>query len=75
MSIQLTQKYYTEVDKIKRYSGAGYETNLKHEFPYIPFYEKFNPYQFADDKEQVIGLLMRVYTVSVEAMKVMKEMQ
>ncbi|MBD2441833.1 Eco57I restriction-modification methylase domain-containing protein, partial [Dolichospermum sp. FACHB-1091] len=36
--------------------------------------EKFNTYRFADYKEQVIDLLMRVCTVSVETMKIIKEM-
>jgi len=37
--------------------------------------EKFNTYRFADYKEQVIDLLMRVCTVSVETMKIIKEME
>jgi predicted helicase len=37
--------------------------------------EKFNTYKFADDKEQVIDLLKRVCTVSVETMKVVREME
>lgn len=36
--------------------------------------EKFNTYCFADYKEQVIDLLQRVCTVSVETMKIVKEM-
>jgi predicted helicase len=36
--------------------------------------EKFNTYRFADYKEQVIELLSRVCTVSVETMKIVKEM-
>jgi len=36
--------------------------------------EKFNTYRFADYKEQVIDLLQRVCTVSVETMKVVNEM-
>jgi predicted helicase len=36
--------------------------------------EKFNNYRFADYKEQVIELLMRVCTVSVETMKIITEM-
>ena len=36
--------------------------------------EKFNTYRFADYKEQVIDLLKRVCTVSVETMKVVNEM-
>lgn len=37
--------------------------------------EKFNTYKFADYKEQVIDLISRVCTVSVETMKIMKEME
>jgi len=37
--------------------------------------EKFNTYKFADYKEQVIDLLKRVCTVSVETMKIIKEME
>jgi predicted helicase len=37
--------------------------------------EKFNTYRFADYKEHVIDLLMRVCTVSVETMKVVGEME
>ena len=36
--------------------------------------EKFNTYRFADYKEQVIELLKRVCTVSVETMKIVGEM-
>ncbi len=37
--------------------------------------EKFNTYRFADYKEQVIDLISRVCTVSVETMKIVKEME
>ena len=37
--------------------------------------EKFNTYRFADYKEQVIDLLKRVTTVSVETMEVVKRME
>jgi predicted helicase len=36
--------------------------------------EKFNTYKFADYKEKVIDLILRVCTVSVETMKIIKEM-
>jgi predicted helicase len=36
--------------------------------------EKFNTYRFADYKEQVIDLLKRVCTVSLETMKIVDEM-
>ena len=37
--------------------------------------EKFNTYRFADYKEEVIDLLERVCTVSVETVKVVREME
>ncbi len=37
--------------------------------------EKFNIYKFADYKEKVIDLLKRVCTVSVETMKIVREME
>jgi predicted helicase len=37
--------------------------------------EKFNTYKFADYKEQVIDLLERVCTVSVETVKIIKQME
>ncbi len=37
--------------------------------------EKFNTYRFADYKEQVINLLKRVCTVSVETMRIVGEME
>lgn len=37
--------------------------------------EKFNTYRFADYKDQVIDLLKRVTTVSVETMKIIREME
>ncbi len=37
--------------------------------------EKFNTYRFADYKTQVIDLLKKVCTVSVETMKIIKEME
>jgi predicted helicase len=108
MSIELIQKYYTEVDKVTRlmarkdkgeieidtqttlrgvpseaweyrlgtYSALEWilerykEKKLKD--PTIA--EKFNTYRFADYKEQVIDLLMKVCTVSVGTMKIVKEM-
>lgn len=36
--------------------------------------EKFNTYRFADYKEQVIDLLQRVCTVSVETTRIIQEM-
>jgi len=37
--------------------------------------EKFNTYKFADYKEQVIDLLERVCTVSVETVKIIRRME
>ena len=37
--------------------------------------EKFNTYRFADYKEQVIDLLKRVCAVSVETIKIVKQME
>jgi predicted helicase len=37
--------------------------------------EKFNTYRFADYKEKVVDLLMRVTRVSVETMKIIEEMK
>ncbi|MDD5695405.1 MAG: N-6 DNA methylase [Bacteroidales bacterium] len=37
--------------------------------------EKFNTYRFTDYKDQVIDLLKRVCTVSVETMKIIREME
>lgn len=37
--------------------------------------EKFNTYRFSDYKEQVIDLLARVCTISVETMKIIKDME
>ncbi len=36
--------------------------------------EKFNTYKFADYKEKVIDLLLRVCTVSVETMRIIEQM-
>jgi len=37
--------------------------------------ERFHTYRFADYKERVIDLLQRVCTVSVETVKIMREME
>lgn len=37
--------------------------------------EKFNTYRFADYKEKVIDLLLRVTTVSIETMKIINAMR
>ena len=37
--------------------------------------EKFNTYRFADYKEEVVMLLQRVYTVSVETVNIVRMME
>ena len=135
MSIHLINKYYSEVEKIKRFGGSSKETAIRNAFyqllndyakqkdlfliPELDYRtsagktvrpdgippanweyklgnrsdlewildqykekkpsdptiaEKFNTYRFADYKEKVIDLLMRVCTVSVETVKVVGEM-
>jgi len=37
--------------------------------------ERFNTYRFADHKEHVIGLLQRVTTVSVETVRLRRELK
>jgi predicted helicase len=39
-----------------------------------PRQDAFNTYRFADHMEQVIELLLRVCTLSVETMKIVREM-
>ena len=63
MSIQLIQKYYTEIDKIIRYGGSRNESSLRK-----PFQDLLEQYAHAK------GLLCRVCTVSVETMRIVKEM-
>jgi predicted helicase len=71
MSIQLIQQYHAKVERIIRYGSLRNESALRK-----PFHirEKFNTYRFADYKEQVIDLLLRVTTVSVETMKIVRQM-
>jgi predicted helicase len=37
--------------------------------------ERFNTYRFADYKEQIVDLLQRICTVSVETMRIIQEME
>ncbi len=37
--------------------------------------EQFNTYQFADYKEEVVALIEKVVTVSVETMKIVEQMK
>ena len=64
MSIELIQQYYARA--LARY---------KERTPKDPtIREKFNTYRFGDYKEFVIDLLRRVTTVSVETMKIIRQM-
>ena len=73
MSIQLIQKYYTDVDKIIRYVGSRNESSLWKPKD-LTICEKLNTYLFADYKEQVINLLRRLCMVNVETMRIIREM-
>ena len=63
--------------KLGTYSAMGWILDRYKEKK--PRYEtirvKFNTYRFSDYKEQVINLLMRVCTVSVETMRIVEEME
>jgi predicted helicase len=62
--------------RLGTYSALGWILErYKEKIPKDPtIREKFNTYKFADYKEQVIDLLMRVCTVSVETMNIVKAM-
>jgi hypothetical protein len=77
MSIQLIQQYQAKVEQIIRFSGSRNESSLRK--PFQDFLEqyasrKIQHYHFADYKELVIDLLLRVCRVSVETMKIVEEM-
>jgi hypothetical protein len=74
MSVQLIRQYHTKVDKIIRYGGSRNESALRK--PRDPtIRQKFNTYQFSDYKEQVIDLLRRITTVSVQTMAIIAQME
>jgi predicted helicase len=62
--------------KLGAYSALGWILErYKERKPKDPtIREKFNTYRFADYKEQAIDLLQRVCTVSVETMKIIRQM-
>jgi predicted helicase len=62
--------------KLGTYSAMGWILDqYKEKKPrYETIREKFDTYKFFDYKEEVIDLLMRVCTVSVETMRIIKEM-
>ncbi len=68
--------YYSTIQEWNNSKAtAKYESSDKEKKPSDPtIAEKFNTYRFADYKEQVIDLLKRVCTVSVETMKVIEQM-
>jgi len=54
----------------------GFSTNTTKRKPKTrPSREKFNTYRFADYKEKVIDLLMRVTTVSVRTVDIVNSMR
>ena len=87
MSIQLINQYYTKRDKLIQFGGSKNELNIRdaskdplnHYAEKKPkdktIVEKFKTYCFVDYKEQVIELLRKVTTVSVETMKIIREME
>jgi hypothetical protein len=70
MSLQAIKEYQQEVEKIICYGGSKNETAIRNAFA-----EKFNAYRFADYKDRVIDLIKRVTTVSVETMRIIREME
>jgi len=63
--------------KLGTYSAMGWILDrYKEKKPrYETIREKFDTYRFSDYKEHVIDLLMRVCTVSVETMRILREME
>lgn len=77
MSIQLINQYYTKRDKLIQFGGSKNELSIRDAFKDLlnHYTEKFNTYRFADYKKEVIELLKKVTTVSVETMKKIREME
>ena len=77
MSVQLINQYYTKREKLIQFGGSKNELSIRDAFKDLlnHYIEKFNTYRFADYKEQVIELLKKVTTVSVETMKIVREME
>lgn len=63
--------------KLGTYSAMGWVLDRYKEKKsrYETIREKFDTYRFSDYKEHMIDLLMRVCTVSVETMRIVKEME
>ena len=86
MSVQLINQYYARREKLIQFGGSKNELNIRDAFKNLlnhyaekkpkdkTIAEKFNTYRFADYKEQVIELLRKVTTVSIETMKIVREM-
>lgn len=77
MSIQLINQYYTKRDKLIQFGGSKNELSIRDAFKDLlnHYTENFNTYRFADYKENVIELLQKITTVSVETMKIIREME
>ncbi len=87
MSIQLINQYYTKRDKLIQFGGSKNELSICDAFTESPNYfsekkpkdktiaEKFNTYRLANYKEPVIELLQKVTTVSLETVKVIREIE
>ena len=69
MSIQLIQQYHAKVERIFRYGGSRNESALRK-----PFQDLLERQVFTDYTEPVMDLLRRVTTVSVETMKIIRQM-
>ena len=74
MSIQLIQQYYARVEKLIQYTGSHNESTLRKPFQDLLEQYAHSKNRFADYKQHVIDLLCRVCTVSVETVKIIKEM-
>ena len=85
MSNILIQQYLNQLATLRKVSGSSREGVVSEAFKDLlkgwarsqhpTIREKFNTYRFADYKEKVIDLLMRVTTVNVGTMEVVGEMR
>lgn len=88
MSKPLILQYYNNLDRSLQFSKSTNEETVKistlelildqykEKKPSDPtILEKFHTYRFTDYKDKVIDLLLRATTVSVETMKVVREME
>ena len=81
MSTYAIKTFHSDLERLKHFGGSNKENAIYFTFQYKEkkpgdptIAEKFNTYKFADYKEQVIDLLQRVCTVSVETMKIVEAM-